>query len=377
LPASREVLYGLGSVWSSLTWRRRVVPALFVAIAIAIVSTVAVRHLNAFRVSLESRDGAFIATVAGPKPLLERLAVVSESRRHCEFPSFVPSWGFVDWGDDESPPTNTAAPPAGVDGCEDLRRHRYTAPGTYVVKAEMGYLGSTDIPISVWTESITVTVPGAPIAVSDLTLIDVAAGQVFPYQKSIPVEWNLVAGSAADLTLEVVTESGEIAAAQTFHGLRYVGPGKAKVSLNSESYNAVVKPDMVPAHLRATARFGDKQVVREGGSVTLSSQQVGVWDGAPHITVEAMTRTVSLEQTLYNPSCDGYFIDWGDGSPPVSKVALTAPQQGCILEKILVTSRHTYNRPGKYRIMLRVSKFSYKEAPEEAPSYRAFDVEIL
>jgi len=360
----------------STTSRQRLALAFFATIVIATVATMGVRYFHAFRVSLETRDGSTIATVEGPAQLLERLTSVSEMRRRCKFPLFVDPWGGVNWGDDVFPPTNTAPPLTDSDGCEDLTRHRYSAPGTYLVKASMGYLGPTDIPIHDWDTAITVTVPGTPIEVSDFTLIDVAAGQVFPYQKSIPVEWNLNAGASTDLTFEVVTESGDVAATQTFQGLRYVGHGKASVSLNSAKYDSIVKADMVRAHLRATARFGAKEVVRESGLFTLSAQYETTSDSAPKITVAREARSVSLQQTLWNPACDGYLIDWGDGSTPERKVAPEAPQQGCLLARTVVSSRHIYDQPGTYRIVLRTSSFSYQNPPEDAPHYEAFDVQI-
>jgi hypothetical protein len=240
----------------------------------------------------------------------------------------------------------------------------------------MAHLGPADGAIPEWDQSIDVTVPGAPIAVSDFTLIDAAAGQTFRYQQSIPVEWTLVAGAPTVLTLEVVTEKGEVAATETLSGLQYVGHGKAWVSLNSPTYDAVVRPDMVPVHLRATARIGSQEIVRAGQRFILSAEYEMTSDTAPHVEVERETRAATLTQTLWNPSCDGYLIDWGDGATPERKVAPAAPQQGCILAGVTVTSRHVYPQPGRYRIVLRTSSFSYQDAPEDAPSYQAFDVTV-
>jgi hypothetical protein len=150
-----------------------------------------------------------IATLTGPPSLLERIRRVEKARRDCVLgPGFIPQWFAIDWGDDERIKTHQAAPILAPDGCEDWSKHTYSANGKYRIRATIGHLGETDIPMPDWLSEVTIEVRNIPATGFDLTLGGSAEGGTFLYGEPIPVEWDLVTEQPVQLVLALVDESG-------------------------------------------------------------------------------------------------------------------------------------------------------------------------
>lgn len=335
-------------------------------------------HAEEVVISLDGDSVPVIATIVGPQSLLDRAAQVAKLRDDtCEIRQIFIGESFsVDWGDQGRYYTQVAPPILGPDGCVDWMKHRYTVPGTYLVRAGLHHLGPTDMPISDWQSERRVTVGGVP-APLDFSLVDIPAGSTFLYQSDLTVEWQLTTGSPADLKLEIVGETGEVAVTKTLTGLTYVGRGKTTLRLQGPEYDRLVRPDKVKAHVRATLTSGGLTIVRDSGTMTLSSEIVfSQSDIVPRAEVAAaQPRKVTFSHHTYHRTCHSYVIDWGDGSP-VERVVVDDMPRGCTIDSTWLKSDHVYAEAGTYRIILRVNDFSFQEPPEDSPFYQAVTVTV-
>mgnify|MGYP000954161008 CR=1 FL=1 len=335
-------------------------------------------HAEEVVISLDGDSVPVIATIIGPQSLLDRAAQVAKLRDDtCEIRQIFIGESFsVDWGDQGRYYTQVAPPILGPDGCVDWLKHRYTVPGTYLVRAGLHHLGPTDMPISDWQSERRVTVGGiaAPL---EFSLVDTATGRTVLYQSPLTVEWQLATGSPAELKLELVGENGAVAVTRTLTGLAYVGRGQTTLRLQGPAYDALVRPDNVKALIRATLTSGGQTIVRESGTMTLSSEIVfSNPDTAPRAEpVAGQPRTITFSHHTYYRECHSYEIDWGDGSPAERSIVDRIPN-ACTLESILVRSTHSYVEAGTYRITLRVNDFSFQGPPEDSPFYQAVTVTV-
>jgi hypothetical protein len=120
--------------------------------------------------------------------------------------------------------------------------------------------------------------------------------------------------------------------------------------------------------IRATASDGGAVIVRESGWLTLSGERraSSPWAYGATVSRVGQTRTVVFEQVIWEPTCTGYLIDWGDGSLPERRVMPKPEGVGCALDKVEQKTRHTYAKPGEYRIIYRETESSYNHPPRTA-----------
>ena len=361
---------------AEVLWYRAVIrPA---ALLVACTFVVGASSAAELEIKLDSDSVPAIATVVGPQSLLDRAAEVAKLRDGtCKVRQVFIQFNFgINWGDDARLDTHATSPVLGPDGCEDWLKHRYTVPGTYRIKAGLYHLGPTDEGITDWQSERSVTLGGTP-AKLDLSLVDAVGGKTVLYQSPLPVEWELATGAPAELKLELVGENGRVAVTQVLTGLSYAGRGKTNMRLQGRDYDDLVRPDMVPAFVRATLTSQGQSVVRESAPFTLSSEIVfSSPDTAPRtIPVDGQPRAIKFIHHSYFPTCHGYLIDWGDGSPVERKVTDNRPQ-GCVTKTLWTESTHSYAEPGSYRIKLRVTDFAFNEPPENSPFYQAVTVTV-
>jgi hypothetical protein len=338
-------------------------------------------------VSVDSASAPATVIIRAPQAFTDPMVGIARVRKadiadQCRnWERFLDFTYEIDWGDDDHRnPTQMDPSGVGPDECSEPLRHVYTAPGTYRIKARRAHLGPRAPEEGMHYATVTIT--GAP-AEPGLVLGDAVGDRVILYQEPLPVEWELSTGAPAELKLELMSPDNKPVLSRTFTNLSYVGAGRAELRFVDVAYDALVRPDMVKARVRATLSVGGRSIVRETRPFILSSEYVSAplpysGDTNPHAeAIPAEPNTVAFSHYTSDPDCYGYRIDWGDGSAPDRVPRRNT--EGCAIGGIWITTLHKYARPGTYRIQVRTTDalmYSRRTDPEDSPYYQAVTVTV-
>jgi hypothetical protein len=313
---------------------------------------------------LSGHGGAapYSVKVLGPPALLEKAAA-------CRL-TFA-GYGFtVDWGDGLAVPVDRDRR-----DCPKLLTHTYTVAGTYVVKAGLSHPGPTDEAVSDWTGSDRVVVTASAKTPFSLRLLDDLGGRELHYGAGSPaVRYAAETGEPAELLAEIVRNDGKVlystrkAIGNSGEG-RVAWSGYADGPAAEEYRNGVIH---ARARLTLSAQ-GKKPVRREGkpfelrASATFRPLDVSPASGRAPLAVEAGTK-------ILHPDCYSYVVDWGDGARDRAKGFV--PGKACALRSDSVKLRHTYGRPGRYRIRWYDNNLDPAHEAREGPGYLEREVRV-
>jgi hypothetical protein len=364
------------------TWLRPLQIVAALALALLAWSGADIRTIPArpggLRVIQEGDRAPATVTVVAPWELLARIDLVASRREACELRLGFMYEGFiVHWGDDDMAGTRIEPLIPDADGCQDWRKHQYTVPGTYRIRAGLYHLGPDDAPVGDWGAETTVTISGdrRPL---DFAFVETDHPEPYLYGDRITVVWNLTTDGPSYLQLDLVGENGVTLTTRSFAGLSYIGKGKVELFLQGPEYEQLIKDGMGRARIRATIRSDSGAlVVRETDPLLLSSEYVSSGDDyAPRAYLVSDTpHAVMIDHFSLTPKCQGYLIDWGDGSPPLRVVP--EQQNDCGSRDERIKNMHVYPAAGTYRITLRTNELHHLwMLPEDRPFYEAVTITI-
>jgi hypothetical protein len=311
-------------------------------------------------------DGnATTVIITGPRALLNRVKAYTSRKategQTCDQVGFQVPGYYVDWGDDDRSGTYVSPLPPLSKGCPDPLKHVYTVPGSYRIEAGLYHLGPTDGPVHEWQEETSVTVEGEAPPLT-LSVIGPARDEIIYFQEHLTVRWNLSTPKPVDLLVEIIGKDGVVLRSDSIQGLKYVGEGELTFyRLDEEPYWQHLLDEVAPVvariHLQENGR---NLLVQESPPFRLIAQ----FDPSRRGSIKAKLvsgRTVLLEGS-YSSNCQYYRIEWGDGSVDRGYRSLE--------------TRHTYQKAGAYRIVLRMNCFGIAGRSLDNAPYMAFDTAV-
>lgn len=270
-----------------------------------------------------------------------------------------PGWG-IDWGDGAYQPgrqeESRQTGPLGM--------HTYTVPGTYKVRATIVHLGPTDRPIYDWIGENTVTVyaypgkkPGAagPVAATGIAL-DVLQprGGTYTYEVFPDVQWKLTTDRKVNLKVELVDQQNQVVTFGFEKQISYNKPSE-QARFSARSYDGYDKALMAGRNsfrylVTAQAADGSRRVVKSSPWFKVTRDYVPVSEPLRIVSNEPSDNSASvvLEYIVNHPGQFSYILDWGDSS-----VERGSTVGSTLLVRENRKFRHTYSRPGRYKVVLR------------------------